>query len=67
MTPARKYLAEVLGEYAIRPNLPIDQIGIDSLDFLDLMLKMEDLSGRECKPEDMAKFNTVGDIEAFFC
>ncbi|MCY4644501.1 MAG: acyl carrier protein [Bacteriovoracales bacterium] len=44
----------------------IDDLGSDSLDMVELMMKMEDEFGIEIPEEEAEKLKTVGDVVAYF-
>jgi acyl carrier protein len=39
-----------------------DDLDIDSIDAVDLVLKIREMTGRKVKPEEFKKVRTVGDI-----
>lgn len=39
-----------------------DSLGVDSLEFVDLILKAQQLSGKVITDAEVAKINTVGDL-----
>jgi acyl carrier protein len=39
-----------------------DDLGIDSIDAIDLILKLKDLTGRKIQPEAFKHVRTVGDV-----
>lgn len=39
-----------------------DSLGMDSLEFVDLILKAQQLSGKAITDAEVAKINTVGDL-----
>ena len=61
----QKILAEQLeldaDEITMDSNL-VEDLGIDSLDFVDIVMSLEDEFDTEFPEEDMAGIKTVGDI-----
>ena len=61
----QKILAEQLeldaDEITMDSNL-VEDLGIDSLDFVDIVMSLEDEFETEVPEEDMAGIKTVGDI-----
>ncbi|MDR0536866.1 MAG: phosphopantetheine-binding protein [Tannerellaceae bacterium] len=50
----------------IRPDALLkDDLGIDSLDFVDIVVLVERNFGFKIKPEDMAGVNTLADFYAY--
>jgi len=47
----------------IRPDAQLNQdLEIDSIDAIDLVLKLKDYTGRKIKPEEFKHVRTVGDV-----
>jgi acyl carrier protein len=47
---------------AVTEETTIDSLGLDSLDFLDLMLAVEKESGKKVPDDKFGDLHTVGDI-----
>ena len=45
------------------PNAPIESLGIDSLDFIEFMFKLEDEFGVKVSDEDLRKIKCLADLE----
>ena len=65
-TEVRAVISQELGFQIgeVDPNLA--DLGVDSLDYLDLVNKLEHASGKDVPTAGLAKFKTVGDLERFF-
>lgn len=64
----RKVLAKQLrvDEATITPASKIkDDLGADSLDVLQLLMTIEDEMGIQVPDEELATFNTVGDVVSY--
>jgi acyl carrier protein len=44
----------------------LTDIGADSLDLVDLLMKLEEKYGMTIKDDDLEKLKTIGDIEDYF-
>lgn len=44
----------------------LDDIGLDSLDYLEVINKLEDVSGKHLPPERLGSFGTVGELADWF-
>lgn len=40
-----------------------DDLDLDSIDAVDMMMKIEELTGRHIRPEQFRKITTVGEVE----
>ncbi len=61
MSPA-ELLQGILGATPITPETSIDALPLDSLDFLDLILELENLYGITITYQELAEVKTVGDL-----
>ncbi len=64
-----EYLREVLVElFEIKPEQVVpeaslyEDLDIDSIDAVDLILKLKDLTGRKIQPQTFKHVRTVGDV-----
>ena len=62
-------LRAILGELfevppeAVTPEARLyDELDLDSIDAIDLVVKLQDLTGKKVKPEDFRSARTVNDI-----
>jgi acyl carrier protein len=61
----RKYLVEmfeVSPESITRDARLFEDLDLDSIDAVDLIVKLQDLTGRKFKPEEFKSVRTVGDL-----
>ena len=62
----RTALVELFGiaEADIQPDAHLaDDLGLDSIDAIDMMVRLQNLTGRKFKPEDFKSIRTVADME----
>ena len=62
-----KYLTELFEIPAgkITPDAHlVDDLDLDSIDTVDLLVKLQDLTGRRVKPDEFKTVRTVGDVVA---
>jgi acyl carrier protein len=59
-----KTIADEIGK-AIVSETPLDEMGLDSLDYLDLILKLEERFNLKIPNQQMAAFQTAGHIAAY--
>jgi acyl carrier protein len=57
---------EVNGGLHINEADRLDELGMDSLDYLSLIVKLEEKSGRDVPKDRLSKFENVGELVAFF-
>jgi acyl carrier protein len=62
-------LREILSEaFEIEPSRVIppaklyDELGLDSIDAVDLAIKLQEMTGKRIKPENFKGVRTVGDV-----
>ena len=48
---------------ALDPAAPLDELGIDSLSFIEFMFKVEEEFGVSVSDEDLKGIKTLGDLE----
>lgn len=61
----RRYLVEmfeVSPEKITRDARLFEDLDLDSIDAVDLIVKLQDLTGRKFKPEEFKSVRTVGDL-----
>lgn len=51
---------------AVTEETPMDSLGVDSLEFIDLLLTLEDESGKNVPFEKAAELKTVGNLAREF-
>jgi acyl carrier protein len=59
------YLTEMfeVPEEKIRPEARLyEELDLDSIDAVDLIVKLQDLTGRKISPQDFKTVRTVGDV-----
>lgn len=59
-------LIELFGinEAEIQPDAHLaDDLGLDSIDAIDMMVRLQNLTGRKFKPEDFKSIRTVADMQ----
>lgn len=59
------YLTEMfeVPEEKIRPDARLyEELDLDSIDAVDLIVKLQDLTGRKISPQDFKTVRTVGDV-----
>lgn len=59
------YLTEMfeVPEEKIRPDARLyEELDLDSIDAVDLIVKLQDLTGRKISPQDFKAVRTVGDV-----
>ena len=59
-------LVELFGipEADIQPDAHLaDDLGLDSIDAIDMMVRLQNLTGRKFKPEDFKSIRTVADMQ----
>lgn len=64
-TEIRDYLVnafEVPKEMITRDAHLVDQLNLDSIDAVDLMVKLQELTGRKISPEEFAGVRTISDV-----
>jgi acyl carrier protein len=49
-----------------QPHQPLTDLGMDSLDYVDLVLKLEQMSGVVVPKDKVVKFRTVADLIGYF-
>lgn len=47
-------------------NITFDDLGIDSLDQFDIIIAVQEASGREIPDEDISDLNSIATIEAYY-
>lgn len=55
-------LFEIPPELVTPEALLYDELDLDSIDAVDLVVKLQDWTGKKVKPEDFRSARTVGDI-----
>jgi acyl carrier protein len=55
-------LFEVPAEKITREARLYEDLDLDSIDAVDLMVKLQELTGRKLKPEEFKSVKTVGDV-----
>ena len=60
----REFLSEQYGvpPETITPDTKLDDLGVDSLMFIDLIFEFEDKFGVHTSNDDVAKLNTIGEF-----
>jgi acyl carrier protein len=61
----QRYLVEmfeVSPERITRDARLVEDLDLDSIDAVDLIVKLQDLTGRKFKPEEFKSVRTVGDL-----
>ena len=59
----------LVDEFDIDPNAITrdarlqDDLNLDSIDAVDMMLKIEELTGHKVRPDEFQRIKTVGDVE----
>lgn len=62
MDEVRKMLAEKIHVAEIDENKPLKDLGLDSLDVVEMCLSLEDKFGIQFPAEELSEFKTVGDL-----
>lgn len=68
MTPAFRVLqiiSEETGAKALTPDTSFDELGLDSLEFVDLMIKVSTDTGVDIPVAKFAELNSVADLIRF--
>jgi acyl carrier protein len=55
---------EIPAEKVTFDALLVDDLDLDSIDTVDLLIKLQDLTGRRVTPEEFKSVRTVGDVIA---
>ncbi len=55
-------LFEIPAEQVTEDAHLVDELGLDSIDTVDLLVKLRELTGRRIKAEDFKTVRTVGDV-----
>ena len=50
--------------FAIEPERVTPEVDLDSIDAVDLAIKLQEMTGRRIKPEEFKSVRTVGDVIA---
>lgn len=50
----------------IEPNTRLREYGIDSMDFFNIILELQELLGKEIPDEDIDQVRTVASIQEYF-
>ena len=50
----------------IESNVRLREYGIDSMDFFNIVLELQELLGKEIPDEDIDQVRTVADIQKYF-
>ena len=50
----------------IAPSKPLSDVGIDSLDFFNVVLEIQSISGREIPDEDLDALKSIDDFVKYF-
>jgi acyl carrier protein len=50
----------------IHPNTRLREYGIDSMDFFNIILELQDILGMEIPDEDLDEMRTVSGIQEYF-
>ncbi len=58
----RKFLADKVGADTIADDKALKDLGLDSLDVVEMCLDLEDKYGIQFATEELAEFKTVGDL-----
>ncbi len=58
----RKAFAERLGVEALDESKALKDLGLDSLDIVEMCLDMEEKAGIQFETAELASFKTVGDL-----
>ncbi len=58
----RKFLADKVGADTISDDKALKDLGLDSLDVVEMCLDLEDKYGIQFATEELAEFKTVGDL-----
>lgn len=58
----RKLLAEKIHVNEIDEEKPLKDLGLDSLDVVEMCLSLEDKFGIQFSAEELSEFKTVGDL-----
>ena len=64
-TRLARYLTDMfeVPEEKIRPDARLyEELGLDSIDALDLVVKLQELTGRRISPQEFKTVRTVGDV-----
>lgn len=58
----RKSIAEKIGEATVEDSKELKDLGLDSLDVVEMCLDLEDKYEIQFATEELAEFKTVGDL-----
>ncbi|MCQ2797008.1 MAG: phosphopantetheine-binding protein [Bacilli bacterium] len=58
----RKFLADKIGTDTVSDDRALKDLGLDSLDVVEMCLDLEDKYGIQFATEELAEFKTVGDL-----
>ncbi len=62
MEEIRKAFADKLGVDSLDENKALKDLGLDSLDIVEMCLDMEEKAGIQFETSELASFKTVGDL-----
>ncbi|RZS85976.1 acyl carrier protein [Pigmentiphaga kullae] len=61
-----KNVASSVDVAKIDPNTKLREYGVDSLDFFDIVLQLQEKLGREISDEEVDELRTLNSIQSFF-
>lgn len=64
MNEIKKMFAERIGRETVDDGASLKDLGLDSLDVVEMCLELEDKYGIQFETEELAAFKTVGDLFA---
>jgi len=64
MDSIKKMFAERIGVEKVDESKSLKEIGLDSLDVVEMCLDLEDKFGIQFETEELSQFKTVGDLFA---
>jgi acyl carrier protein len=61
-----KQVVPAVDTASMKPDVRLREYGVDSLDFFDIVLELQTLSGHEVPDEDLDQLRTVEAIQRYF-
>lgn len=55
-------VSAISGRDPVTPAMLIEDLGIDSLEYLELLIRVDDACGSDIRPDDAAKVKTIADL-----